>query len=674
MPENELKQKIKAISESPGVYLMKNSDGEVIYVGKAKNLKKRVSQYFTGKKSTVKTEYLVSKIEEIETIVSGSELDAFLLENNLIKQYKPRYNISLKDDKSYPFIKISKSKTGFPFIIKTRSFKKGEGEYFGPFSSAFAVTQTIQAINNIFRIRTCQDSKFRSHSKKGRPCLYYQINKCSAPCTGVISTEEYEKHIAGARLLLKGKNRQLLRELKSTMAEHVKNLNFESAIKIRDKINGIIAISEKQAMVLKNEKDIDIIGFYREKEKASIVVIVIRTGKVIGANNFFLKNVYISDPEAVSSFMDRYYTKTINIYGKVPDEIILPRGLDIDREDKDSLMSYIKSSYGRKVNIKKSETNPNLSVMATDNAKKHFMEKSSSSGGYGDVSEKSGGYAEGQGTDAAAPPRKNNKALEILKTRLNTVQTPKTIECFDISNISGTYAVASKAVLENGKADTSKYKRYKILTKNTPDDYAMMYEALSRRFNNGVSGKDPFPDIIMVDGGKGQLNVLTGVAREFTDKGLINPESAPVFIAIAKARDKDFALRAGLSGAGRPSAGASKILDSVYVPNRKNPVNFGTGKEAVLLLMRLRDEAHRFAVSYHSGLKRKALVTSELLQIKGVGPAVYKLILRELGSAGAVKKASLEDISGIKGINKNIAQKIYDYFREQGANMENRQK
>ncbi|MCL4498482.1 MAG: excinuclease ABC subunit UvrC [Deltaproteobacteria bacterium] len=282
---------------------MKNISGDVIYIGKAKNLKKRILQYFSNKKAGVKTEHLVSKIHDIETIVSQNELDAFLLENNLIKQYKPKYNISLKDDKSYPYIRIAKSKTGFPYIIKTRSFKKGDGEYFGPYSSSFAVTQTIKTINKIFKIRTCTDNKFNSYAVKKKPCLYYQINRCAAPCCGYIGTSGYKEKVEGIRLLLSGKNRQLLRELKRSMDGYVRGLNFEAAIKIRDKINAITIINEKQITILKNEKDIDAIGFYGEKGRTDVVVIIIRGGKIVGTKNFFFKNIYLNDDEMLSAFL-----------------------------------------------------------------------------------------------------------------------------------------------------------------------------------------------------------------------------------------------------------------------------------------------------------------------------------------------------------------------------------
>ncbi|MHB1662016.1 MAG: excinuclease ABC subunit UvrC, partial [bacterium] len=314
----DLTLKNKGIPQSPGVYLMKDIKGDVIYVGKAKNLKKRVSQYFSGKKAGIKTEHLVSKIYDIETIVSQNELDAFLLENTLIKQYKPKYNISLKDDKSYPYIKIAKSKTGFPYIIKTRTFKKGDGEYFGPYSSSFSVTQTIKTLNKIFKMRTCTDNKFSSYAAKKKPCLYYQINRCAAPCCGYADAESYKKSIEGIRLLLNGKNRQLLKELKRSMDAFVKELNFEAAIKLRDKINAIIAVNEKQTVVLKNEKDMDVIGFFSSNGKADIVVLIVRDGMVTGTKNFFFKNVYLKDGDMLAAFLNQYYLKNLEISVNIP--------------------------------------------------------------------------------------------------------------------------------------------------------------------------------------------------------------------------------------------------------------------------------------------------------------------------------------------------------------------
>ena len=676
MNEN-LNAKLKNISQSPGVYIMKNINGDVIYVGKAKNLKKRVSQYFSGKNAGVKTEHLVSKIYDIETIISANELEAFLLENTLIKQYKPKYNISLKDDKSYPYIKIAKSKTGFPYIIKTRSFKKGDGEYFGPYSSSFAVNETIKTINRIFKMRTCTDNKFNSYAARKKPCLYYQIKRCSAPCCGYADIEAYKKSIDGIRLLLNGKNSQLLKELKRSMDACVKELNFEAAIKLRDKINAIITINEKQAVVLREEKDIDVIGFYTQNGRLDIVVLIIRNGKVTGTENFFFKNIYLSESEMISDFLNRYYVKNLEKGANIPDEIFIP--LKIEDEDKKSLAAYIKRFSSKKVKILDTESavkNRNkyekAMVMAIENAKKNFFEKADAVGA-GENAEKIEGT---EGTEEANRDGKEKeyegtafKRLNALKNILRLNKIPEIIECFDISNISGTYAVASKAVFRRGEKDTSLYRRYRIKSKNTPDDYAMMYEALSRRFKNAADGKDPLPDVIMVDGGKGQLNVLVKAAKEFKEYANISAESMPHLIAIAKSKDaenkflgKNKGIKSSGKSSGKSFGGKNNETDKIYLPNRKNEVYFGKNKEEIFMLMRLRDEAHRFAVSYFSKIKAKSLVTSELLNISGVGKSIYGSLINNFGSVENIKKALPEELASVKGVNKKTAKNIYDYF------------
>jgi excinuclease ABC subunit C len=652
-----LASKLKGIPQSPGVYLMKNNKGEVIYVGKAKNLKKRVSQYFSGKNAGVKTEHLVSKIFDIETILSLNELDAFLLENTLIKQYKPKYNISLKDDKSYPYIKIVKSKTGFPYIIKTRSFKKGDGEYFGPYSSSFSVTQTIKTLNKIFKMRTCTENKFSSYASKKKPCLYYQINRCSAPCCGYADFETYKKSIEGIRLLLNGKNRQLLKELKRSMEASVKDLNFESAIKLRDKINAIIMINEKQAVLLKNEKNIDVIGFYSLNGKADFVVLTVRSGRVTGTKNFFFKNDCLNDGEMIASFLSQYYLKNIEtgISANVPDEILIP--LKIEDEDKNSLLAYFKQFYSKNIKILQIEKGKKnkydiIADMALENARKNFLEKDDSGAVSGNRESKNG----------------ESKLLEALMFGLHMKKVPLTIECFDISNISGTYAVASKAVFRNGRKDGSLYRRYRIKSKNTPDDYAMMYEALCRRFNNAANGNDPLPDVIIVDGGKGQLNVLVKAAEEFMKKMQISAENMPALAAIAKSKNPDsrFIGRSKVvkNSVVKSTSNRNKEIDKIYLPKRKDEVNFGKNSAPIFLLMNLRDEAHRFAVSYFSKIKTKSLTTSELLNINGVGNKTYINLIGSMGSVENIKNASMEMLAAVNGVSKRAAKNVYDYFQE----------
>lgn len=700
--DEKLTGKLRKISQSPGVYLMKNAAGDIIYVGKAKNLKKRVSQYFSGKNAGIKTEHLVSKIHDIETIVSNSELDAFLLENTLIKQYKPKYNISLKDDKSYPYIKIVATKTGFPYIIKTRSFKKDGGEYFGPYSNAFAVTQAVKTAVNIFKIRTCSEGKFNLYSLKKKPCLYFQIKMCSAPCCGYVDKETYGKSIESARLLLKGRNKQLLKELKIKMAERVKELNFEAAISLRDKINAIIAVKEKQAVVMKDERNVDAVGFYCSGGNASFVILAIRGGRVTGTRNFFVKNAYIECSEMPASFMNRYYSRAVEFASDVPEEIAVPSGM-INDEDRAALMEYISRFSGKNTRIVETGRGARsggggryetVLSMAFENAKKNYsenlgpkdyeipenfgaMDKAVNPNGsiadnLGGINSEAGEESSSERFNVKANPFKvgtdgtyGSKPLLVLQKALGLSRFPAIIECFDISNISGTYAVGSKAVFRNGEKDASLYRRYRIRSKDTPDDYAMMYEVLSRRFANAASGKDPLPDIIMVDGGKGQLNVLLAAAKEFASRngnygGVKDDASAvqemPALIAIAK--DKDAKKFTGKYKAGNPAGG----IDRIYVAGRKNELNIGGSKDTIFLLMRLRDEAHRFAVSYFSSIKGKSVTTSELMNVKGVGKKVYSMLMENFGSVENIKKLDVNELSAAKGINKKTAENIYDYF------------
>ncbi|MHB1665140.1 MAG: excinuclease ABC subunit UvrC, partial [bacterium] len=558
---DDLISRLKSISNSPGVYLMKNIEGDIIYVGKAKNLKKRVSQYFSNKKTDIKTEHLVSKIKDFETIVVNNEVEAFLLENNLIKNYKPKYNISLKDDKTYPYLKITKitnitnnyknNKTNaakntrrskinpadFPYITKTRSYDKNSGEYFGPYSNAKAVADFIKMINKIFKIRTCNDTKFKLFASKGKPCVYFQINRCFAPCCGYIVPEDYNNLIKEARMVLQGKNNQIIKDLKKIMDKYVKEQNFEAAIKIRDKINSLSVISATQSTVIADGKNIDAVGCYSENNASVIDLIMIRNGKMIDSKNYYFKNVYLTDKEMISSFLDQYYVSKSNgeNMNLIPDEILLP--FEINIENRNILMEFFKKTLKKiiKLTIPKNEKNKNLVIIAINNAKNNFYEKNIIKANIGlysiensnDNSNKNGSnniynkiYPENNienkiNIDGAIKSINTNKQLnsgikeslspqnfdnnnleennyknketsfdynygrerllKSLKQYLNLKKIPQIIECFDISNISGTYPVASKAVFKDGLKETSLYRKYKIRSKNTPDDYAMMY-------------------------------------------------------------------------------------------------------------------------------------------------------------------------------------------------------
>ncbi|MCL4546521.1 MAG: excinuclease ABC subunit UvrC [Deltaproteobacteria bacterium] len=779
---DDLISRLKSISDSPGVYLMKNIEGDIIYVGKAKNLKKRVSQYFSNKKTDIKTEHLVSKIKDFETIVVNNEVEAFLLENNLIKNYKPKYNISLKDDKTYPYLKITNNyknnkanaakntrckinPADFPYITKTRSYDKNSGEYFGPYSNAKAVADFIKMINKIFKIRTCNDTKFKLFASKGKPCVYYQINRCFAPCCGYIAPEDYNNLIKEARMVLQGKNNQIIKDLKKMMDKYVKEQNFEAAIKIRDKINSLSVISATQSTVTADGKNIDAVGCYSENNASVIDLIMIRNGKMIDSKNYYFKNVYLTDKEMISSFLDQYYVLKSNgeNMNLIPDEILIP--FEINIENRNILIEFFKKTLKKiiKLTIPKNEKNKNLIVIAINNAKNNFYEKNIIKANIGLYSidnsnnnKKNGSnniynniynkiYPENNienkiniddnininankqlnngikgslspqnfGNNNISIEENNNKnketnfdydynygrgrLLESLKQYLNLKKIPQIIECFDISNISGTYPVASKAVFKDGLKETSLYRKYKIRSKNTPDDYAMMYEVITRRFKNAVDGKDPLPDLIMADGGKGQLNVFMEVKKEFKD--YISEDDMPDIISIAKVKENNkYNKYSKYTGYDKnikynkyteynrnnknekenekeneknseniniiennyedDNIYKKNFVDKIYLPNRKNAVN--PPLNLILFLMSIRDEAHRFAITFHSSLKRKSVVTSELINIKGVGLESYKKLLDSFGDVNKIKQLSIEELS--KCVNSRVAKIIYEHF------------
>ncbi len=686
----DLNSRLKSVSNSPGVYLMKNMEGDVIYVGKAKNLKKRISQYFSNKKTDIKTEHLVSKIKSFETIVVNNEVEAFLLENNLIKKYKPKYNINLKDDKTYPYLKITKNNSNparthklnnknnenkkndentknicrkpnpsdFPYLTKTRSYDKSSGEYFGPYSNVKAVSDFIKMINKIFKIRTCNDTKFKLFASKNKPCVYYQINRCFAPCCGYISAEDYNNLIKEIKMLLQGKNNQIIKNLKNMMDTYVKEQNFEAAIKIRDKINSLHIISVSQSTVISGGKNIDAVGCYSENNISVIDLIMIRNGKMIDSKNYYFKNVYLTDEEIISSFIDQYYVSKSNgdNINLIPDEILLP--FSISSENRNILIEFFKKTLGKKIklNIPNNEKNKNLVMIASNNAKNNFYERNAAKIDKIHSSRDNGGYDDGI-YENAHNNYHNEKLLESLKQHLNLKKIPKIIECFDISNISGTYPVASKAVFKDGLKETSLYRKYKIRSKNTPDDYAMMYEVLTRRFKNAVDGSDPLPDLIMADGGKGQLNVFTEVKKEFKD--YISEALMPDIISIAKVKEnRKNAYNKKKTNVEAGGVYKKNFTDKIYLPNRKNEVKIPPN--LILFLMSIRDEAHRFAVTFHSSLKRKAVVTSELLNIKGVGLSSYKKLIESFGDVNNIKHLQAEELS--KCVNAKIAKIIYEHF------------
>lgn len=599
-------EKINRLPAVPGVYLMKNKKGDIIYIGKAKNLRNRVKSYFNRiDNSRYLIKFLLSQIEDIEYIITDTEKEALILENNLIKKHKPRYNVNLKDDKTYYSLRLS-VRNEFPRMSLVRKIKNDGAQYFGPYSSSHAVKDTLKVVYRIFQIRSCSDSNFNSRS---RPCLSYQIKRCFAPCCKLVDRESYNKSVKEATMFLEGKNHELLRLLRKYMKNESDNLNFEEAARIRDRILSIEKTVERQKVVSNSETDQDVFAFYREGSVVEFRVMIIRGGRVLDSQPFSLTDVRLPDEDIVSSFLKQYYGED----RAIPSEIILP----LEIEDKKLLEEWFSETKVKKVKInvpKKGEKNK-LLRMVMENAKSSFLDRQ-------------------RNEDF------NLKVLEGIQRRLHLKRLPIKIECFDISNMSGKLAVGSMVTFKEGFMYKGGYRHFKIKTVTQADDYGMMYEIIKRRYSN-ISGENDIPDLIMVDGGKGQLNVALRVLKE------LKRDDVDI-ISLAKGGN----------------------IEKLFIPHRRDPIILQKSSKELLLLQKIRDEAHRFAINYHKNLRKKQNLRSVLEDIPRVGLVRKKALLKHFGSLKSIKDASINDLSTIPGMNVKAAENVFMFLRNFSFNSE----
>ncbi|MBM2837474.1 MAG: UvrABC system protein [Deltaproteobacteria bacterium] len=598
---NPLKQKIKALPDLPGVYIMKNEKGHVIYVGKAKSLRKRVASYFlkTAGQST-KTVSLVSHISDIDYMVTSSEVEALILENNLIKRHRPRYNVILRDDKNYPYLRLSSEE--YPKLTVVRGIKKDKAWYFGPYTSATSMRETLRLIRRVFPIRACSDEAFRGRK---RPCLNYQIGRCLAPCVGFVSKEEYEGIVNDIRMFLEGKNRELARALGRKMAEASEMLDFESAAKIRDRINAVKKVLERQSITSGKLIDQDYLAVARKGDEAQAMVLFVRGGSVIGSKSFpFPKVGESSEADILTSFITQFYSDEKFI----PEEVVV----SVDVDDKALIETWLTERKGKTVKIIRPVRGERVKVleMAIKNAELALK-------------------------DRLGIEETGIKNLDGLKDALHLKNLPQRIEAFDISNIGGKEAVASMVVFENGRPKKSDYRHFRIKTVEGANDYGMMAEVLLRRYGRLVSEGEKLPDLIMVDGGKGQLNVAVSVAKELKLEGVD-------IISLAKER--------------------GEATDRVFVPNVKEAKLMPKDSPVLHLLQYIRDESHRFAITHHKKLRGKNMKKTVLLDIPGIGEAKAKAILKQVGSLDKIKEADKEALSKVKGITKRDAETVYKFY------------
>jgi excinuclease ABC subunit C len=598
----ELEKSLDAIPTSPGVYMMKSKTGEVIYVGKAKDLRSRVRTYFRDGDSRYSVKFLMERAAEIDFIVTNNEKEALLLENTLIKQHKPRYNIRLKDDKTYVSLRLD-PREDFPRVTIVRRYKKDGALYFGPYSSAAAVRETLRTIQEIFPIRRCSDLEFRNRT---RPCINREIGRCTGACCNLISKEEYGKLIDEVVMFLKGRNVDLARGLKKRMEDAAESLDFEKAARLRDRLCSIEQTLEKQRAVSAAAIDQDVFGIHSEGSDIQIQVLYIREGKLGDSGSYSFRLRRMTVPELFSSFIKQFYSAE----RVVPKEILVP----VEVEDAELFAEVLTDRRGQKVTIRCPQRGEKLRLveMASTNAQKSLEAR-------------------------RAAAERGTSALATLAKKLRLPDVPSRIECVDISNIGGTDAVGSLVVFEEGKPNKSRYRRYRIKSVSGADDYAMMEEVLTRRYRRALKEND-LPDLLVVDGGKGQLNVALDVLRRL---GVV-----------------------GLNVAGLAKPARATEHDKVFLPGRKNPVTFTASLPALHLLQQIRDEAHRFAVTYHRKLRKKSRLRSVLSDIPGVGDKRKRALLTHFGSVDRVKEASVEELAGVPGIPGSLAKRVYLYLHQ----------
>lgn len=605
----DLQDKLDTLPSSCGVYLMKDAKGNILYVGKGKDLRKRVLSYFRDKEhQSPKTRVLVSKISDLEFILTGSEKEALILESNLIKRHRPRYNVILRDDKRYLVLRLD-PKEEYPRLSLVRRLRQDGALYFGPYASANAVRQTLKVLHGMFPLRQCSGTKFR---QRARPCLNHQMGRCLGLCVGAISPEEYGPVVEQAVLFLKGRTQDLQKRLRQEMERAAGRLEFEKATMYRDRLKAVEKTLEKQLMVSARFRDQDVVGTHEAGENLGLAVLFVRGGRMVGSRGFVFRRPQSSSSEVVRAFILQYYEQ-----GKpIPEEILTSEPL----LEQELLAEWLTDLKGKRVVVRlpKRGEGRQLLAMAAHNAANYLMSEMT------------------RATDPIP-------ALDRLRQRLGLESIPHRLECVDISNFRGKFPVGSLVVFQDGEPDKSAYRRYRIKTVHRIDDTAMIAEVLSRRFTD-VRKEQVLPDLLVVDGGKAQLNQALAVLKELELADLV-----PVVALAKKPRTTTQA--------------EANATDRLYLPGRKNPLELKKDPPLLFLLGRLRDEAHRFAISYYQKRHRKQTLQSRLDEIRGIGPKRRRDLIRYFGSVKRLAEAQVEEISQVPGINYKLADSICTALR-----------
>ena len=593
-------EKYRQAPHQPGVYRMLDTKGSTIYVGKAKDLKKRLSSYFIKKNNhDPKTMALLEMIKDFEIIITSSGHEAFILESNLIKEYNPKYNVILKDGKNYPLLRIDMNET-YPAIQRVRKIKNDKAHYFGPYSSSNSVNKTLKQIQKIFKLRRCKNTQFKNRS---RPCLNFQIKACLGLCCNDVSVVKYKRQVQDAILFLKGRSHKIVKKLKVEMMGHASSREYEKAAEIRDTIFAIENILEKQVVVSPDMIDRDIVAFAADKGRAVITVMIVRSGFLIDTAHYPLNLGFKEPDEILSAFLGQYY-KHMEF---LPSIILLSRKI----ENKEEMEYLFAKRKGKKVSIRVPARGEKrrLVDMAHVNASRE-LEKS------------------------LLKEEEERASISMLKDLMRMKSLPTRIECFDNSNLSGQDPVSSMVVFKDGRPYKDGYRKFIIRGLDFQDDYAYMYQVLERRFSKD-SSKMPYPDLLVVDGGKGQLSMAVSVLKDL------------------KIENKFM-----VAGLAKKNEAKGEEFDKIYIPGRSNPLNTSQAKKALYLLQQIRDEAHRFAITFQRKRREKRAGLSVLDTIPGIGPKKKKILLKHFKGITQIKTSSIDEIAGLLGMNKTLAKKV----------------
>lgn len=593
-----IRKALAVLPDKPGVYLMHDKEGKVIYVGKAVVLKNRVRSYFRNLAShTPKVKAMVAKIADIETIVTSSEVEALILECNLIKKYRPRYNIMLKDDKTYPYLKVTVNEE-FPRLYVTRRQLRDGARYYGPYADAGAMHATVKLLRSMFPMRTCRKMNTE------RPCLNYHIKRCLAPCAGLVSREEYGSMIKAVCMVLDGRTAELERDLKKRMQAAAENYAFEEAARLRDQLQAVERLNEQQKAVTSNNTDMDIIGFAQDMTGICIQIFFVRKGKLLGRDNFFLQDEETSRAEVLTAFVKQYYNEA----SFVPREIVLPALLENDEQA--IIEQWLSEKAGHKAELicPQRGTKKELLQLANDNAVKLLQER----------------LRRGQ-----LSLKNDLEAAEELQQALGLAKPLERMDCFDISHTQGSETVASMVVFRNGSISKKDYRRYKIVSaEGKPDDFKSMQEVVYRRYRD----YEDLPSLVVIDGGKGQLSSALEVIR-------------------------------GLGLHDLPVIGLAKREEEIFKEGQSESILLDRDSAALHLIQRIRDEAHRFAITYHRKLRGKRNLVSVLDHVEGIGSKRRQELWKAFKSIEEMKAASVEELAAVESMNYAAAQKLYDFFR-----------